>query len=94
MNKAKVESILWRLATIRGILYSVTALWLAWSTATQGINMPQLGWWEWSQTIGGCLASWGLTMMAFIDKSAQQLSAGKIPGLENGNSHEQTPKDT
>lgn len=85
MNKAKMESLLWRMATIRGILFSASSLWVAWSTATQGIDMPQLGWWDWSQTIGGCICTWFLTMMAFIDKSAQQLSAGKIPGLENGN---------
>jgi len=76
-------ALLWRLARIKVILFSAVSLWTCWSTATQGLDMTLLGRWEWVQTIGGCLAAWGITMMALIDKSASQLSGGHIPGLDD-----------
>jgi hypothetical protein len=73
---------LWRLATIKIVLFSLSSLWICWATATSNLDMPKLGWWDWFQTIGGCLAAWCLTMMAFVDRTASQISTGQIPGLE------------
>ena len=74
---------LWRLATLKIVLYSFATLWACWSTATQNLDMTLLGWYDWAQTIGGCIGAWCLTMMAFIDKSAAQLLAGHMPGLDD-----------
>lgn len=81
INATKV---LWNLAWLKITLYSLATLWTCWSTATSNLDMPALGAWDWFQTIGGCLAAWALTMMAFIDRSAAQIAAGQIPGLADG----------
>lgn len=73
---------LWKLAAAKMVLFSISSLWICWATATSNLDMPALGWWDWFQTIGGCFAAWCLTMMAFIDKSAVQISSGQIPGLD------------
>lgn len=86
----QAERVLWRMAVLKIILFSAVSLWTCWSTATQGLDMTKLGTWEWIQTIGGCVAAWFITLMAFVDKSAAQVSAGKIPGLENGKIEEPT----
>lgn len=79
----KVTEMLWGLARLRVILYSVASLWTCWATATSSLNISMLGWHDWFQTIGGCIASWCLVMMAFVDKSASELASGKIPGLSD-----------
>jgi hypothetical protein len=73
---------LWRIAKIRIVLFSVATLWTCWSTATSNLDMTLLKPWDWFQTIGGCFASWCMVMMAFLDKSAGQISQGHIPGIE------------
>ena len=93
MNVEKSEKVLWRLAVVKIILFSLVALWTCWSTATQNLDMTKLGWWDWCQTIGGCVTAWFITLMAFIDRTAGQIASGKIPGLENGNG-EQKPTET
>jgi len=80
----RAEKALWRMATIKIILFSVLALLTCWMTATNGLDMPKLGVWEWVQLIIGCISAWFVTLIAFIDKSAAQMSSGRIPGLENG----------
>jgi len=97
MTKAehdKSEQMLWRMAIIKIFLFSAVSLWTCWSTATQGLDMTKLGTWEWIQTVGGCVAAWFITLMAFVDKSAGQISSGKIPGLENGKIEEPTETET
>ena len=83
MNEIKATAWLWRMAILKMVLLSIAALWTCWATATSGLDMTKLGAWDWCQTIGGCLASWTLTIVAFIDKSAAQLSSGHIPGLDD-----------
>lgn len=73
---------LWRLASLKMVLFSISSLWICWSTATSNLDMPALGAWDWFQTVGGCFAAWCLTMMAFIDRTASQISSGQIPGLD------------
>jgi hypothetical protein len=87
----RAEKALWRMATIKIILFSVLALLTCWMTATNGLDMPKLGVWEWIQLIIGCISAWFVTLIAFIDKSAAQVSSGRIPGLENGKVEEPTP---
>lgn len=83
MSKAISEvAMLWRLARVKMILFSCTSLWTCWATSTASLDMTKLGAWEWSQTIGGCLCAWGLTMMALVDKSAGQIAAGHVPGID------------
>ena len=80
----QAERMLWRLATIKVVMFSVLSLLTCWMTATQGLDMTRLSTYELVQTIIGCICAWLITMVAFIDKSASQVSTGKIPGLENG----------
>lgn len=79
--------LLWVLATIKFILFSSTSFWTCWTAATSQIDFTVLSQWDQFQIVGGCIAAWLITMIAFIDRSASQISHGKIPGLEeNGNS--------
>jgi len=83
-------AMLWRLALVRFGLFSAASLWTCWTTATANLNMTLLSSWDWFQTIGGCLASWCLVIIAFLDKSAHQIQSGQIPGLENGEHQNET----
>ena len=75
--------LLWRLARVKMVLFSASSLWMCWATATNSIDLSKLGWWDWFQTIGGCLGSWCIAMMAFVDRSAAQVAAGRIPALDS-----------
>lgn len=94
ISEAMKAALLWRIAVTRFVLYSVASLWTCWATATGMVNMLEMDAWTWFQTIGGCLASWCLVIIAYLDKSAHQISAGELPGLDintPGPSHDPAP---
>jgi hypothetical protein len=96
MTKAeheRAEQILWRMAVLKIVMFSVLSLLTCWMTATNGLDMTKLSAYEWAQTVMGCVCSFLVTMIAFVDKSAAQVSAGKIPGIENGQLEEPKPKE-
>lgn len=79
INEAKAQWILWRLAIVRVCFYSAMSLGSCWMTATNQVDMTNLGTWEWAQTIIGCFVAWSAAMMAFIDKTSSQIAAGQLP---------------
>ena len=80
--EAKRTWLLWRLALLRFTLFSIASLWTCWSTATNMVDMTMMDNWTWFQTIGGCLGNWCLVLIAFLDKSMNQIASGHIPGVE------------
>lgn len=75
-------SALWKIGQWRLAFLSFSSLWMAWSTATNQIDMSQLGWFDWFQTLGGCLGNWSVMMAALLMTQGKALAAGHVPGLE------------
>jgi hypothetical protein len=80
----KQTAILWRLAIVKAILYSSVMLGSCWLTALNKLDWSVLAWDDKRNILIGIGVSWGTAMIAFLDKSAHQIAAGQIPGLENG----------
>lgn len=66
----------------RMLFLSFSSLWMAWSTATNQIDMSQLGWFDWFQTLGGCFGNWSVMMAALLMTQGKAIAAGHVPGLE------------
>jgi len=73
------RKIAWRMAVVKGLLFSVVSAGTCWLTATNQIDMTLLGTWDWVQTGIGVFVAWGTVMMAYLSKSAQALMEGKLP---------------
>jgi hypothetical protein len=71
-----------KMGMVRLGFLSFSSLWMAWSTATNQIDMSQLGWFDWAQTIGGCLGNWAIMMAALLATQGKAVAAGHIVGLE------------
>ena len=59
----------WRLAIVKGCMYSLLTLITAFTTGVADCDFPSLTPWNKSLIILGVLSSWLLTMMAFLDKT-------------------------
>lgn len=67
---------------------------MAWSTATNQVDMSQLGWFDWVQTIGGCIGNWSIMMAALLATQGKAVAAGHIPGLEEVDDPSDNPTTT
>lgn len=71
------------LVIIRLVFYSVWSLAVAWQTTMNGVEWDSMGWEAQSCVIGGIVALWTGTMVAYFDKSMWRLEQnGKGPKHE------------
>lgn len=80
MNQIR-KLLLWRLATVRGVLYSLVMLGSCWMTALNKLDWSELQWDDKRNILIGIFVSWGTMMVAFLDKTMNEISTGHIPGM-------------
>jgi len=76
-------ALLWRMAIAKAVLFSLVTLAGAWMTALNKLDWSTLAWDDKRNILIGMFLIWGNAMIAFMDKSASQISAGHIPGLDD-----------
>ena len=84
INEIKATAWLWRMAIAKAVLFSAVTLAGAWMTALNKLDWSTLQWDDKRNILIGMFLIWGNSMIAFMDKSANQLATGHIPGIENG----------
>lgn len=85
INEQMQKAILWRIAIVKFALISLMTGGSCWLTATNQVDMTELSGWQWLQTLIGCFVAWSGAMLGWLDKSASQISEGRIPGTEKHN---------
>lgn len=85
------KAILWRIAIAKFCLISLMTFGSCWLTATNQIDMTELSGWQWLQTGIGCFVAWAGAMLGWLDKSANQISEGNIPGIDSDEVTNQKP---
>jgi len=81
MKTLKQTVLLWWIAGVKALLFSLVLLGTSWLTALNKLDWSTLQWDDQRNILIGMLVSWGTGMMMFLDKSAGEVSHGKIPGL-------------
>ena len=81
-------AVLWKMVIIKVSLLSLVTLGAAWQTATAGMDFGMLPKWDRVNILVGIFVLWGNQMVAFLDKSAGQISSGKMPIGEPGNTEQ------
>lgn len=74
---------LWKMGKIRLFFVSFSSLIMSWLAATNQIDMSSLGWFDWFQTILGCLGNWSVLMAALLLTQGKAVAAGHVLGLED-----------
>jgi len=86
-------ALVWKLAITKAILFSLVTLGSAWQVATAGLKFGQLDYWDRVGIVVGIFVLWGNQMMAFFDKTAANINAGRPPiGQESTGNTELLPK--
>jgi hypothetical protein len=83
INELKATAWLWRLAIIKMVLFSLATLAGAWMTALNKLDWDSLAWDDRRNIIIGMFLIWSNVMIAFLDKSANQIATGHMPGLDD-----------
>lgn len=84
-DSARRTILLWKLVIIRAALYSLVTLGAAWLTATSGLDVGALHFWDKVTLAVGIVVLWGNQMMSFLDKTAAGIAANKPPiGSDDG----------
>lgn len=82
-SKQWQTALVWKLAITKAVLFSLVTLGAAWQVATAGIKFGQLDYWERVGIVVGICVLWGNQMIAFLDKTAANVNAGRPPvGLD------------
>ena len=79
LTKAREAVLLWRLAKIKFWLFTLVTLGVAWQSSTSNLVVSSLKPWELFNVFVGMFIIWGTNMVAFVDKTAGQVSAGRLP---------------
>lgn len=69
----------WRLAIVKGVLFSIVTLGVAWQTATAGLDVGLLSFWDKLNLAVGITVLWGNQMISFFDKTASSIKQSKPP---------------
>jgi len=85
--------IVWRIFIARAALFSIVTLGAAWMTATSGLDVGALPFWDKVTMAVGIVVLWGNQMMAMLDKTASTVASGKLP-VESDGQDKQTTKET
>lgn len=83
LTKAQEALIYWRLLIIRFVLHSVVTLGLAWTAATQNLDVSSLDGWRTFSLVASIIVLWGDKMIAFFDQTMSRVAKGQLP--INGN---------
>lgn len=78
-DKTKTFIIVWKIFLIRSVLYSIVCLGSAWMTATSGLDVGSLPFWDKVTLVVGIFVGWGTLMIALLDTTAQKINAGQLP---------------
>lgn len=78
-TKAWANVLLWKLAIVKVVLFSLVTLGAAWQVATAGMDFGALSYWDRVNIVVGILVLWGNQMISFFDKTASQISSGRPP---------------
>lgn len=78
-TKAWANVLLWKLAIVKAVLFSMVTFGAAWQVATAGMAFGDLPYWDRFNIIVGIFVLWGNQMISFFDKSAVQISSGRPP---------------
>ena len=79
LSKARESALLWSMAKFRFVLFSLVALGLAWQGATANLKIESLSRWELINVFIYMAIAWGNTIMAYLDKTANDISKGRLP---------------
>lgn len=83
MNKIAITLIAYKLAILRGILYSLMTLITGFLAAVTCVDFPAQTHWNQFLLLLGVFATWMTTMLAFLDKTLAKISAQPQPTPDN-----------
>ena len=83
-------ALVWKLASVKGVLFSLVTLGAAWQVATAGMAFGDLPYWDRFNIVVGIFVLWGNQMISFFDKSAVQISSGRPPIGATGDTQQLT----
>ena len=90
-DEAKSILIVWKLFIVRATLFSIVTLGTAWMTATSGLDVGALPFWDKVTLVVGIIVLWGNQMVAMLDKTAGKIASGSLP-VESDGQEKQTTK--
>lgn len=72
-------AMVWKLAIVKGVLFSLVTLGAAWQVATAGMEFGSLHYWDRVNIVIGIFVLWGNQMISFLDKTAATVRDGRAP---------------
>ena len=79
LTKSKEAALLWKMAKIKFVLFSVVTIGVAWQSSTSNLVVSSLKPWELFNVAIGMIILWGNTIIAYLDKTASTINSGKLP---------------
>lgn len=93
MKKTFTENVLiYKLAILRGVMYSLMTLISAFLAAVTAVDFPSQSNWTKFLIVLGVLVTWLTTMLAFLDKSIASAKAQADSDAPNPPQNEAQPK--